>query len=478
MMARSSFVGRTAEAQLLKKLATFKQADLVTIVGRRRVGKTFLIKQLFKDNFDFYLTGIQIVEKEVMLKAFASKLKEYTKQKMPIAPPQDWMEAFELLKQYLKTKPKQKKKIVFLDEFPWLDNHKSGFLPAFEYFWNDWAVDQNIMLIICGSSTSWMYDNIMANKAGLHNRITQHINLAPFTLKETQQLIESKGIKWPYYQTLQVYMALGGIPYYLNEIHKGETAIQSIDRILFNDKSTLKNEFEHLFRALFDNYQKYELVIAALTKKHKGLTRQEIINETQITNGGGLTRILKDLELCSFIKTYQPFGKEKKEVLYRLEDEYALFYYKFRPDRKPKGTFMRLAETSSFKSWAGFAFEGICIKHIDAIKHALGISGVHTTQNSFYKKGTKAEEGFQIDMLIDRADQAINICEMKFYNAEYTLTKKEADKLRQRREQFRAKTKTKKYLINTLITTYGLIENEYSINTIDKTITIEKLFAL
>jgi uncharacterized protein len=473
-MEQSFFVGRENEIEKFNDLLLANQADLVTVIGRRRVGKTYLIKHVLKNQLDFHFTGVQNTDKESVIKEFAIKIVELSAGKIPLQMPQTWLEAFRLLRIYLSSLKKKKKMTIFLDELPWLDTHKSGFLAAFEFFWNDWAVDQNIMVVVCGSSTSWMIKNIINNKAGLHNRVTQYINVTPFTLAETKQYLYVKGAKLPQYDIVQLYMAMGGIPYYLQQVQAGDSAIQNIDNILFNENSTLKNEFQNLYRALFDHYEKYETIIKALAQKQKGLTRQEILTATKITNGGGLTRMLKELEESAFIKLYQPYNNQKKETLYRLIDEYSIFFYQFNPQKKPAGSFINLSQTAKYKSWAGFAFEGLCMKHISKIKEALGISGIFTTENSYYFK--EKDNGFQIDLLIDRQDNAINICEAKFYGADYKMDKKESQHLRNRVEAFRKNTKTKKYLIPTLITTFGLKANENSIGLIEKTITINQLF--
>ncbi len=472
---RKLFAGREEETTVLAELLQTNKAELVAILGRRRVGKTYLVKEVFKDHLNFHFTGIKDADKTTVLAAFSKKIAAVAPAKK-MAAPQNWMDAFLLLKNYLLSIKSIKKKVIFLDEFPWMDNHRAGFLPAFEYFWNDWAVDQNIIIVLCGSSTSWMIKNVLNNKGGLHNRITKYINLAPFTLRETKQLLAAKGIPLPHYEIIQLYMALGGVPYYLNEVKKGESAIESIDRILFSEKSTLKNEFHNLYRALFDNYENYETIVRVLSTKRKGLTRQEIIDATHITNGGGLTRMLTELEESSFIKSFLPFDKQKKDTLYRLVDEYSVFYYQFNPQKNPAGSFIKASTSPKYKSWAGFAFESLCIKHSYRIKKALGISGIFSTESSFYFKGTKKETGFQIDLLIDRSDNSINICEMKFYGKEYELTKSEAETLRKRRELFREKTVTKKYLINTLISTYGLKDNINSAGIIDKVVVMDQLF--
>ncbi len=473
-MSEKLFVGREKELETFNHLLSSDHAELATVIGRRRVGKTFLIKNAFKDQLDFHFTGVKNADIESMLQEFALKILEVSGGKLGLVMPKTWLEAFRILRIYLESIKSKKKKVVFLDEFPWLDSHKSGFLSAFEFFLIDWAVDQHILIIVCGSSTSWMINNIINNKAGLHNRVTKYINVAPFTLSETKQLMYAMGIKLPNYEIIQLYMALGGIPYYLKEVKKGDSAIQNIDNILFNDNSSLKNEFHNLYRALFDNYEKYETIVKTLSKKQKGLTRQEIIADTGISNGGGLTRILTELEESSFIKSYLPFNKSKKDMLYRLVDEYSIFYFQFNPSKNIAGSFIQISPTNKYKSWAGFAFESLCMKHIAKIKEALGISGVFTTENSYYYKNET--DSFQIDLLIDRSDNAINICEAKFYGTEYEITKKEADILRKRQELFRQKTKTKKYLITTLLTTFGLKATENSIGIVDKVIVMDQLF--
>ncbi len=473
-MSEKIVIGREKETKTINELVASNQSELAIVLGRRRVGKTYLVKNVLKNQLDFHFTGIKNTDKESMLNEFGLKIHELSNGKLNLSIPKTWLEGFRLLRFYLESIKSKKKKVVFIDEFPWLDTHKSGFLSAFEYFWNDWAVNQNIVIVICGSSTSWMLNNVVNNKAGLHNRITKYINLQPFTLAETQKLFVSMGIKLPHYEIIQLYMALGGIPYYLKEVRAGESAIQNIDNLLFNENSTLKNEFQNLYRALFDNYGKYETIVKALSKKQKGLTREEILTETGFTNGGSTTRMLTELEESSFVKTYLPFGKTKKETLYRLVDEYSIFYLQFGSSKNKQESFMQISQTNKYKIWTGFAFESLCMKHIHKIKEALGISGIFTNENSFYYK--QDNEGFQIDLLIDRADNAINICEAKFYATEYELTKKEAQILRHRQEMFRQKTKTKKYLITTLLTTFGLKKTENSIGLVDKVITMDQLF--
>ena len=351
-------------------------------------------------------------------------------------------------------------------------------MSAFTYFWNDWAVNQNIVVVICGSAATWMINNVVNAKGGLHNRITRHINLAPFTLAETEEYLKAQHIAFPRYEILQIYMAMGGIPYYLKEIKPGESARQNIDRICFSNQGILKDEFGKLYSSLFDKFDNHLKVIRALATKRKGLTRNEILKITKLKSGGGLTRTLTELEESSFIARYPAFGKSQRSTLYRLVDEYSSFYIHFIEKNKfaEKNIWLQLSQTAKYKAWAGFAFEGIAIKHIQQIKTALGISGIYSQQSTFSKAGTKNSEGYQIDLLIDRNDNAINLCEMKFYNSELKLTKKQAEHLRKRREAFKVGSKSKKLLINTVITTYGFEHNQHTIGIVDNHLDMDSLF--
>lgn len=477
-MKKVEIAGREPELEIFQRMAQSDKSDFVAVTGRRRVGKTFLIKHGFAANMAFYFTGKKDASVQLQLEAFSRTLASYYSTPFLPAIPTNWDIAFELLKGHLQHKKSKKKQVVFLDEVPWIATAKSGFLSALDHFWNAWAIDKNIILVICGSAASWITQNIINNRGGLHNRLTQHINLKPFTLEETEAFLKKRAIQLPKYDILQLYMAVGGIPFYLNEIIRGDTATTAIDRICFGEQGLLKGEFDNLYKALFDNWEAYEKIIKILATKWKGLSRQEIIEIGGFSNGGGLTRILNDLEEASFIKSYRPFGKLERNTLYRLVDEYSLFYLSFIVNVKSTnpGVWASLSQTAKYKAWSGYAFECLCIKHICKIKKALGISGVYTEESSFFSKGNETQQGFQIDQLIDRKDNAINLCEMKFYTGNIVINKKYAEQLWQRRENFRTITKTRKQLITTLITTYGIETNEHSLWMVDNVITMKDLF--
>ncbi|MCU0374585.1 MAG: AAA family ATPase [Chitinophagaceae bacterium] len=453
------------------------QSELIAVIGRRRVGKTFLIKSVYEKQLRFYQTGMKDAPREEQLKNFSEKLAEYAKSNISLKIPETWSEALDQLKKYLQANKGKTKQVVFFDEVPWLATHKSGFLEALDYFWNDWASTANVVIVICGSAASWMLEHIVNNKGGLHNRITRLIRLHPFTLTETKTYLTSRGIQLDNYQLSQLYMAMGGIPHYLQAIKPGESAIQNINRICFEKDGMLRNEFQNLYAALFDHAHNHIAIVRALSQKWKGLTRKEIIDATKFTNGGGLTKVLTELEESSFINTILPFGRKKRETLYRLSDEYTLFYFAFieNTTSTKDGTWLSLTKSPTYQVWAGYAFENLCIKHIEKIKLALGISGIFTNECGFALKGKNAESDIQIDLLIDRDDRTINMCEMKYYNAEFELSKAYAQNLRIKRERFKSVTDTKKNLFITLITTYGLIPNEHSLGLVEKVVTLEDM---
>lgn len=471
-------VGREFEIDILQGVLKTTNSEMIAIIGRRRVGKTYLIKNIYEKHIKFYLTGTQDAPIEEQLLNFSLKLKECSGSKKKIKIPINWTEAFHQLKFYLNQHKSVQKKVIFFDELPWLTSRKSGFLQAFSYFWNDWASTANIIVVICGSVASWMIENVVNNKGGLHNRITKLINLEPFTLKETELFLKSKHINLDKYQIAQLYMAMGGIPHYLNEVRVGETASQTINRSCFTKNGLLHNEFNNLYAALFENYHNHVAIITALSSKWKGLTRNEIINLTKFTNGGGLSKLLHELVQSSFISAYEPFGKVKRETLYRLTDEYSLFYLQFIKNSlaKKNNSWIQHTNTPKYKAWSGFAFESLCLKHISQLKIALGIGGIYTQQSSYVIKGTALKQGAQIDLLIDRADKAINMCEMKYVTNDFSITKEYAKNLRQKRELFKEKTGIKKLVFTTLITTYSLQHNEHSLGLIDNVVLLHELY--
>lgn len=479
-MENAALIGRKEEQELLQKALISNKPEMISVIGRRRVGKTFLIKSVYTDKIDFEVTGIQFATRQEQLRNFMIRLSEFSKGLLPITEPKDWLEAFYLLTQYLNLKKEKKegKLIVFLDELPWLSTHRSGFLKGLSFFWNSWAVNQDIIVVICGSAASWMIRKVVHHKGGLHNRITKRITLKPFTLAETATFFKVRNIHFDQYQILHLYMAIGGVPHYLDEVENGKSAIQNINEICFSENGLLYDEFSKLYSSLFENSEKHIKIIRALAKIRKGLTRSEIVVESKISEGGGFSKILEELIHSGFVSMYYPFGQKKKNQLYRLTDEYSLFYIQFIEKNRNigEGIWQQLSQTQSYKTWAGYSFESICLKHIPQIKKALGISGVYSTVSTFFRRGTDSEKGVQIDLLIDRNDHVINLCELKFYDAEYFITKSTAMDLRNKISNFKRHSKTRKQVFLTFITTFGVQKNKNSIGLIDVDLDMEVLF--
>ena len=475
-MKSSKLIGRESEKAILKKALASDEAEMVAVIGRRRVGKTFLVNAVYGEQIDFEITGVQHTSRRMQLKGFAYKLSETWGK--AVDQPADWMDAFIMLIGFLKTKKSKRKKVVFLDELPWLATPKSGFLQGLSFFWNSWAVKQNIVVVICGSAASWMIQKVVNHKGGLHNRITKRIYLEPFNLAETEYFLKSKNINLDKYQITQLYMAMGGVPHYLKEIENGKSAAQNINAICFTKDGLLQKEFSRLYPALFKNPDSHIAAVRALAGKRTGMTRKEIIRTAQLADGGGTKRILEELEYSGFISSYHPFGKKKKELLYRLTDEYSLFYLQFIEGKsiKEPDIWQKLSQSQKYISWSGYAFESLCLKHIAQIKKALSIGGVYSEACSFYKKGTKHYKGVQIDLLIDRNDHVINLFEIKFYSSQYVMEKAYANRLREKMAIFRAATHTRKQLFWNMVTTFGLIPNEHSIGLIEQVLTLDDLF--
>ncbi len=469
----SGFVGREKEAGILQAALTTDRSELIVVYGRRRVGKTFLVREVYKKHIFFEFSGMYKASLKDQLKNFHLTLSDkYPDTKQP----DDWTEAFRILGQCLTKSRSRKKKVVFIDEFPWLDTRRSKFLAAFGYFWNSFAGKRNdLVVVLCGSAASYMIQNIIKSKGGLHNRLTHRIRLLPFTLNETEQLLKRNHIKLSRYDILQLYMAIGGIPHYLERIETGESVAQAIDRLCFQKDGFLRAEFNNVFASLFDFYDNHEAIVRSLAKVRKGLTRNEILNASKITSGGTLSKTLEELEESGFIEKYTPY-RGVKDSVYRLADEYSMFYLKFIEKTKPSNNaiWQKIQGQQAYKIWSGFSFETICMKHIEQIKEGLKIAGVHTEHGSWIDK--KGERGVQIDLLIDRADQVVNLCEMKFYNTEFVLDKKYAMEIAQKVNIFSEATKTKKSVFVTFITTYGLKQNQYSKQFVQNDLTMDALF--
>lgn len=464
-------IGRKEEKEILNKLYFSNKAQFVAVYGRRRVGKTYLVNEVFEGKITFRHAGLSPIEYEKekgggqlkkQLQHFYNSLVLQGMQ--PSKCPENWMEAFLMLEMYLQKIDDGSRQLVFIDELPWLDTPKSGFMTAFEGFWNTWGcARKNLMVVVCGSATSWMTDKLINNHGGLYNRLTYEIKLNPFTLGECEQYFNSENILLSRYDIVQAYMITGGIPYYLSYFQSGLSLAQNVDAAFFKDNAPLRNEFYRLFSAIFNNPEMMVSLIRSIGSVSRGLTRSELAEKAGMTGGGTLSKALSALMVSDFITKYVPFGCSGREEYYKLTDPFCIFYLNFMDERNSLGEDFWLSNIQSqgIITWRGLAFENVCFNHIKQIKKALGISGVSTRQSAWSKRKGD-ESGTQIDMIIERKDNIVNMCEIKFYGTEVTVDKKYDQVLRNRKELLARELSAKTAIHSTLITTFGLKYNEYS----------------
>ena len=476
---KQTIIGREKEQAELARCMGSDRSEFVIVYGRRRVGKTFLVDNFFNGLFDFTFVGGHNQTKAKQLRSFAKALKKSAALlHQPVLA--DWTDAFDALEEYLEGLPEDRKKVVFIDEMPWIDTPKSEFVEALEGFWNGWGARRDdIVFIASGSASSWMMDKLVENPGGLHARITCNIYVRPFTLRETKEYLLSRGIEMDDYQVTQLYMIFGGIPFYLSLLNPAESILANIDRLFFRKNGELKTEFDELYNAIFSKSEKYLEVVDLLNHNKEGLTYNQIRDAVKL-DGKRLTTVIKNLERCDFIISYMQFDNKSKGTIYRLVDFYTLFYFKFvgQMDSKDEQWWTNNYDSRSVQAWQGVAFELVCLTHLPQIKHALGISGISTSASSWRyvaSKENQEDKGAQIDLVIDRGDHTINLCEMKFSTVPYTISAEYELHVRNRIALFREKTKTTKSLVSTFITTFG-VANGIHRSIVQKEITAKDLF--
>jgi hypothetical protein len=484
----SKLIGRKEEQQELRRLYDSDKAEFLAVYGRRRVGKTYLINQFFERKGIFFeITGTPEASTKEQLISFHREYCALFKREDGLPPPKTWSEAFHRLGDTCRQLHQAERIILFFDELPWLASPRSGFLQALDYFWNRHGSRiPNLLLIVCGSAAWWMLNKVINAKGGLYGRLSADLRLLPFTLDETEQFLESRKIQLPRKQICELYMSIGGVPKYLDYLSKGKSVAQLIDQLCFTPRAPLLKEYHRLYSSLFENSAIHSTVIQTLAfARRDGLTRTELVKKVpRLQAGGSATRVLKELEECGFIGVFPAFGKKTRDQLYRLTDEYSLFYFQWIDPVKSQilqsstdNHWLTTRGKPAWQAWAGKAFESLCLKHVIPIKRALGIGGVATSVYHWYERATsKGESGAEIDLVIDRADSCINLCELKFCDKEYVVSKEYAAKLEAKKRSFRQHTGTNKALMTTLITPYSFVGSAYAKEAIDASVDLNSLF--
>lgn len=486
-MPLKNIVGRNKEIKLLEKIWSSKDAEFAAMYGRRRVGKTFLIQEFFtgkKEAVYFELSGEKDGGLQSQLSNFIEIFSKVFFGGVLLQVPKNWKSAFALLTQELEKLPKSKKMVLFFDELPWLAEKKSGMLQALDYYWNRfWSKFPNLKLIVCGSAASWMLDKLVNAKGGLYNRLTKTILLKPYSLKGTKEFLDSRGLHLSSKQILDLYMVFGGVPYYLKQVEKGKSAAQEINRICFQIDGLLYTEFDRLFASLFEHAEDSLAIVTAIGSFRQGISRKELIKNTRFSSGGTLNKRLKELESSGFIQSYVPFGNKKKDVYYRLIDEYCYFYLNWIQPLKNKGIeggkgyWQAKSKTPSVLAWSGYTFESICLKHVDQIKEALDLQGISCEVGSWRylpKKGAR-EEGVQIDLLFDRGDGILTLFEIKYAEHLFSVDKECAKALKHKLEVFEKHFPSYKHCSIAMITTMGIKPTIWSEELVQSEVTLQDL---
>jgi AAA+ ATPase superfamily predicted ATPase len=461
----NNIIGRREEQEALHESLFAPESEFIAIYGRRRVGKTFLVNKAFSGGFAFQYTGLENKNNREQLKAFHLAL---TQQGLPkSACPRDWVEAFYQLQNLLEAKSGSKKyngkKIVFIDELPWMDAPKSGFVEALGNFWNRWAAwTEDILLIVCGSATSWMFNKVLKNHGGLYNRVTKRIALRPFSLAECEALSQRMNLGWDRIQLAEAYMIVGGIPHYWSKFNRKLSLATNVDKLFFEKGADMVVEYSVLFSSLFSHPEAYELIINALAKKKKGLTRKEIAQLTGYSQSGRLTTILTNLELCGFIEKVKQPQKKSRDAIYQLIDNFVLFYHEFIAKKEVEPNYWSThLNSSAHMAWSGLAFERLCFQHKPQIAKTLGIAGVYSSWWA-WSAAPDAENGYpgmQVDLVIDRADGVVNLCEAKFSSKPYAITPSYLNELRLRQGRYHEEVAPQKAVHITMITSCGVVDN-------------------
>jgi AAA+ ATPase superfamily predicted ATPase len=485
-MNPSTVIGREEELNTISRLYESERSEFLAIYGRRRVGKSFLIEEALGEKISFMAVGIyqkidpdnlEKVEsyRQKQLSHFYNSLIEYGLSKAGNPAPTSWMEALELLKKLLQRK-RARRKVIFIDELPWLAGPQSAeLLEELGHFWNSWARKRkDIFLIVCGSATSWMVDNVMRDYGGLYGRITESIFLKPFTLEECERYWAKRGLHLSRYEIALTYMVIGGVPYYMDSIRPDRTMADNINAIYF-DKDKARQEFKDVYTGLYSSSEIYIHVIRELGKRFYGMTRDELLKAIGKKGGGSFSDILENLIDSGIIRSYTLYGSPRKQTVYQLVDFFTLFYLRF-VENSDFTSWRSVQRSKPFYTWAGNTFELLVLEHMPQLANALRIKEYATPFS--WRGVTPDNVGVQIDLIIPAtAERAEYICEMKFSEGKYTLS---GDDVEEIGRQISAVRNSKIHKLShsiyvALVTSFGATESMHKIH-VNDIVTLDSLF--
>jgi uncharacterized protein len=478
-------IARKKEVAVLRDVVATGRPEFLAVYGRRRIGKTYLVRNFFRDeSMFFHITGTPGQNTAQQLWNFTQVYADVFHRGRHQPTPRTWPEALNLLRKAIEAHGSQERIVLFFDELPWLATRKSGFVEALSHLWNRYLeADPRVIVVVCGSAASWMIKHVIDSRGGLHNRTTRRLHLKPLNLHDAEIYLHEKGVRLSRKQIVEVYMAVGGVPAYLDNVRPGRSSAQIIAEICFEEQSPLYGEFDRIFRSMFNNSEQHTRVIRELTGKRSGITRRELFSATRITSGSVQNRVERELIESGFIARSPQFGAKKKGAIIRLIDEYVIFYLTWRdkmqnPEHAPDQTFWRsLQRTNRWHAWSGYAFEGICRSHAKQIAKALGFHGINYSCHTWHSRaGGGDRRGAQVDIVLDRADHCINLCEVKFHDTDFTMTHDYSRQLIAKREAFVQATKTRKTVFTTMITCHGVKENSHYHEAVDSQLMLDALY--
>jgi AAA+ ATPase superfamily predicted ATPase len=480
----SQRIAREKEAHILDRLWDSTEAELVALYGRRRVGKTFLVRSILGQRIPFFeLTGVKDGSTRLQLDNFAKVLSRVFYPGISVAPPKTWHQAFDMLVAAIDARPPDEKTTIFLDELPWLASPRSGLLQALDHAWNaELSRRPKVRLIACGSAASWMMKNVINAKGGLYNRVTRRVHLRPFSMLEAAAYLKSRGVRFTPMQMITTYLALGGVPYYLRLIEPELSAMQALHAVCLAPEAPLSDEFDRVFASLFEHDHEHQKIVKELAKHRYGVERKKLVKLLGKRSGGRLSNRMTELEASGFIRAFTPYGKDTRDTYYRLVDEFTLFCLRWMiPVTRKGGGYTASGWQSqirqpSWHSWAGYAFEGVCLKHADVLQDLLAFSEVPSQVGTWrhVPRGGRDGNGAQIDLLYDRDDGVLSLCEVKYRDGEYALDRGAARSLMHKLDVFQRRMKPRKRISLSLITSGSFRPNAWSQDLIERHASIER----
>ena len=484
-MKYPNVIGREAEISTLERLYQSRKSEFVAIYGRRRIGKSYLVSEVYRNKIVFSAVGTYIKDGDKNYETYRKLQLDHFYDSLILSgldgntteKPTCWREAFLLLRKLL-TGIRSRRKVILIDELPWLAGPQSSeMISELGYFWNSWADSQrNIVLVVCGSATSWMLDNVIRDYGGLHGRLTETIKLFPFTLAECQKYYKRNGFRLSQYEMCICYMALGGVPFYLDKLNNSKTITENIDSIFFADDK-IHQEFIDVYAGLYASKERYVDIVKALGGHFYGMTQKEISDTIHLKSGGSLSKLLENLKESGIIRAYPRYGKERVETVYQLIDFFSLFYLRFILGKQAKkGIWNSIHGTPTFYTWAGDTFELLCIEHLPQIQNALRIASI---DRNYCWNGKSADGmGAQIDLLLEsKAERTDYLCEMKFTGSKYAITNNDEEDILNKISAFAtSKMHNKTHSIQlVMVTTMGIAKGEHA-SIVNQSVTLDDLF--